>query len=91
VTVIQHDLLLNLVGVCSQVHCSQQSEALAAEKLLDGPLKTPEVIEVEFEELCAVDAEITGVKTQYVKMKHYYLLLFVFSYDQHGSYCEHWS
>jgi len=27
-------------------------------------LKTPEVIEVEFEELCAGDAEITGVKTQ---------------------------
>jgi len=53
-------------------------EALAAEKLLDGPLKTPEVIEVEFEELCAGDAEITGVKTQYVKMKHYYLRLFVF-------------
>jgi len=48
-------------------------EALAAEKL-----KTPEVIEVEFEELCAGDAEITGVKTQYVKMKHYYLRLFVF-------------
>jgi hypothetical protein len=45
-------------------------EALAAEKL-----KTPEVIEVEFE---AGDAEITGVKTQYVKMKHYYLRLFVF-------------